>query len=236
MAAQPAGSSLLNAVYSAAPASVQSTYSTNKLGLAAAVVASTPAWAASIPLPVQTSLAAVYNSALRIEASDLEITRTASRTGTASYTRPSSATGLPYGTGKPSSLPPFATGRPSTCPACPACTPVTVYTTVTAVPSASSASISSVRSASTPSSSSSAASTGFPKPTATASTGFPKPITSGLPSVVKTTPSGSVLAFSSKTASGSVVAFTGAAAPLLGKGAAGLVAVVVAGVGGLMVV
>ncbi len=54
--------------------------------------------------------------------------------------------------------------------------------------------------------------------------------------MVKTTPSGSVLAFSSKTASGSVVAFTGAAAPLLGKGAAGLVAVVVAGVGGLMVV
>ena len=43
------------------------------------------------------------------------------------------------------------------------------------------------------------------------------------------------MAFSSKTGSASVVAFTGAAAPLMGKGMAGLVAVVVAGVGGLLV-
>ena len=46
----------------------------------------------------------------------------------------------------------------------------------------------------------------------------------GLPSVVKATPSASV------------VAFTGGAVAPLRKGAAGLVAVIVAGVGGLLVV
>ncbi len=54
--------------------------------------------------------------------------------------------------------------------------------------------------------------------------------------MVKTAPSASVVAFSSKTASGSVVAFTGGAVAPLGKGGVGLAAVVVAGVGGLLVV
>ncbi|KAK0512937.1 hypothetical protein JMJ35_004954 [Cladonia borealis] len=220
-AAQPAGSALLNAVYSAAPPIVQSSFYNNKLGLVASVVVSTASWASNIPLPVQTSIANVYNSALRIEASDLEITRTASRTGTGR---------VPYGTGKPSiSLLPFGTGRPSNFPTYSSCTAVTVTTTVTASPFSKPSSGCSSFSKPT-----SVASAGFSTPTFLASTGFPKPPptppTTGLPPVSTTTASNT-----SKTTSSSVVAFTGAAAPRMGKGGVGVMAVVVAGVGGLLV-
>ena len=128
-AALPEGKSLLKAVYTAAPTSIQSLYR-DPMGVVVALEASaTPVWASDIPAPLRQSVGAVHDSALRIYEADRKPTKTheqfANRTGNSGY--------FPSGTGYPWAIP-VGTGYPNGCPTCQSCTPVTVYTTPCKLP------------------------------------------------------------------------------------------------------